>query len=60
MEQLQKQIEDLERDIQQDEIQYDIACKHPTYTEQFQNALRKHREGIYQKKQKLIRLKESI
>lgn len=50
-------IEELEEQIKMEEMQYEIACEHPTETDQYYRALRKHADKIRGMKQKLIDLK---
>lgn len=50
-------IQELERTIEYEQMQYDIACEHPTDTAQFLNAQEKQRLKLVDLKAKLLNLK---
>ena len=53
-------VKELEQDIEQEQMQYDIACEHPTQTDQFYRALEEQRIRLSKKKELLKKMKENI
>ena len=53
-----KEIKDLEKDIEYEQMQYDIGVKHPTDTEGYRKGQRKHYEKIQNLKSSLQALKD--
>lgn len=56
----ESRITDLEKEIEYEQVQYDIACEHPTETAQFYKGLENTRVKIVGLKQKLEDLKNKL
>ena len=51
-------IEELEKELEYEQMQYDIGVEHPTYTEQFMSAQGRHFQKIQEMRSKLEQLKQ--
>lgn len=55
---MNKEIKQLEEDIEIEQMQYDTACEYPTETAQFYSALNKQGIKLSEMKEKLRELKK--
>jgi hypothetical protein len=53
-------IKELKQRIEHEQRMYEIACEYPTDTDQYYDALEKHRVKIEQMKEKLFRLERPL
>ncbi len=60
MNKIKEQVEELEKEIEYEQNQYDVACKYPTETNQFYRALGKQGTKLEEKKRRLQKLKSNL